>query len=905
MLARVLILAFAAIAAVAGAVSPANGQVLRSQNDPRPGVPAVRRTGPVVIDGKLDDAAWNAAKPISELIQSTPDEGKASSEKTELRFLYDDDALYLSARMYDSQGSVSVRTQLARRDQLLGDNGSDRIAIVLDPFRDRTTRVWFELNPNGVKGDHINGDASYDPVWEGASRIDSLGWTAEMRIPLSQLRFSRDSVQSWGLQVWRTLVRRNEQDMWAFWRNNEQGGAGYFGTLDGLQLKSQPRQLEVLPYAVSRLKYERATVGDPYHRDREGAVRVGGDLKYNLTSSLTLDATANPDFGQVEVDPAVVNLSAFEVSFQEKRPFFVANSSYLGFGNFSCYFCSNVSSLSVFYSRRIGRAPQLGGTVGGRSDFMDVPENSTILGAAKLTGRTKDGWSVGALEALTNRATATYVPVGGLPEQRQEVEPMTNYFVGRLRKDLRHGDTRLGIVSTLTNRFMSDTLETSRLRSRAGVLGADIQHYWAHRTYSFFSQVALSNVAGDTAAMRRTQLSSTHYFQRPDRTVTSDGLFDTRYDPTRTALSGYGFYARVAKETGNWLFEGIQNWRSPSFEVNDAAILGRTDYKWMLANAVRRWTTPGKGYRDIWISAGAQTQYDYEGDRTDLEYHGNLSVTLPNFWSASVGAIYHPGSYDPNATRGGPVVGVTGYKMMFFDLSGDSRSNYYWSLDGNIDHSIETRAWRASASPSLTLKPSGRLLIRLSPSFDRDITTLQYVTQQGDPTATNFYGTRYVFGTLDQRTLSMGTRLNATITPNMTFELYAQPFIASGGYSTFKEYASTRSRDYKVYGRDVGTIKSTLRADGVVSSYTVDPDAAGPAGSFSFGNPDFVFHSLRGTAVARWEYRPGSTLYFVWTQERAGQDSYNSIEFSRDRGSLLADRPTNIFLVKASYWIGN
>ncbi|MFL5567117.1 MAG: DUF5916 domain-containing protein, partial [Gemmatimonadaceae bacterium] len=357
----------------------------RSQNDPRPVAQAALRQGEVTVDGRLDDAAWAAAQPITDLIQSFPDEGKPPTQKTELRILYDASAIYIGARMYDSLGAAGVRSALARRDQVMnGDNNltSDKISIVFDTFRDKNGRTWFELNPDGVKGDHQNGDASYDPVWEGATKIDSLGWTAEFRIPLSQLRFSRASEQIWGMQIWRTIDRRNEQDMWAFWRSNEAGGPAYFGTLEGIKVGSQPRQMEIVPYLTTRSKFERARPGDPYHSNTDVLYRAGGDLKFNLTSNLTLDATVNPDFGQVEVDPAVVNLSVFETTFSEKRPFFVSNSGYFSTGGFSCFFCSNVSSMNLIYTRRIGRSPQLAGLLSGQSDYMDAADATTILAAA-------------------------------------------------------------------------------------------------------------------------------------------------------------------------------------------------------------------------------------------------------------------------------------------------------------------------------------------------------------------------------------------------------------------------------------------------------------------------------------------------------------------------------------------
>src|SRR5215212_5331875 len=416
-------------------------QTTRSQSDPRPVAQAALREGPVDIDGRLDETAWAKATPITEFVQSTPDEGKAPTERTDIRILYDGAAIYIGARMYDTAGARGVRGGLARRDQMMNGNDltSDRIAVVFDTFRDKNGRNWFELNPDGVKGDHQNGDPSYDPVWEGATSKDSLGWVAEMRIPFSQLRFSRAAEQTWGMQIWRTIDRRNEQDMWAFWRSNEYGGPGYFGTLEGIKVASQPRQMEFVPYATTRSKLARTQPGDPYHSTNDMTYRVGGDLNVNLTSNLTLDATVNPDFGQVEVDPAVVNLSVFETTFSEKRPFFVSNSQYFSTGGFSCYFCSNVSSLSLIYTRRIGRSPQLAGLLADESDFMDAADATTILGAGKVTGRTAGGITVGVMDAVTNREKATFRPVGSTVDDTQEIEPLTNYFIGRVRKDYRSG----------------------------------------------------------------------------------------------------------------------------------------------------------------------------------------------------------------------------------------------------------------------------------------------------------------------------------------------------------------------------------------------------------------------------------------------------------------------------------
>ncbi|HEX2723013.1 MAG TPA: DUF5916 domain-containing protein, partial [Gemmatimonadaceae bacterium] len=714
---------------VALSASLAAQQTTRSQNDPRPVARAAARNGSVTIDGKLDESAWSAATPIGELTQSSPNEGKPPSEKTELRVLYDDDAVYIGARMFDSMGAKGVRGVLARRDVLMnGGNSltSDRLALVFDTFRDKNGRTWFELNPLGVKGDHQNGDASYDPVWEGASNIDSLGWSAEFRIPYSQIRFSRDKAQVWGMQVWRSIDRRNEQDMWAFWRNNEAGGPAYFGTLEGIIVNSQPRQIEIVPYVTSRAKMERVRPDDPFHSRREATFRAGGDVKLNITSNLTLDATVNPDFGQVEVDPAVVNLSVFETTFSEKRPFFVSNSQYFSTGGFSCYFCNNVSSLSLIYTRRIGRSPQLSGLISSRSEFMDATDATTILGAAKITGRTRSGITVGLLDAVTNRETATFRTVGSTTDETVEVEPLANYFIGRLRKDLRGGSTRVGTLMTLVNRDLRNTDEIQRLRDRAGVLGFDLDHHWNQRAYGLNIQTALSGISGDTAAIRRAQQSSARYYQRPGRDESSDGLFDLKYDPARTSLNGYGFYARLAKETGNWLWETMQNWRSPGFEANDMGVLGRADYKWMLGNVARQWTTPGSWYRFIFLSGGVQGQFNYEGDRTDLDYHSGFNAQLKNYWHTGIFAIVRPSHLDERLTRGGPTVLQYGYNFLGVNLSGDQRRKVVWGTNLNLSTGRDNdEGHRFAINTSLTVKPTSSINVSVAPNWDHDFTAQQ------------------------------------------------------------------------------------------------------------------------------------------------------------------------------------
>ncbi len=903
-----------AAAFLIGTAGALRAQTTTAASASLPVATAASVSGGITIDGKLDEAAWGKATLISDFHQQQPNEGAPPTQRTEIRVLYDERALYIGARMYDSLGASGVRAPLARRDQLLdsnGNNGSfnslttDKLIVMLDPYHNHIDNAWFEINPAGVRGDQFNGDPSWDPIWQAATHVDSLGWTAEMRIPYSQLRFSRDSLQTWGLQIWRYTDRLNEQDMWSFRRKSESGGPMYFGSLGGLVIEPQPHQLEILPYVESRRQYKYAVPTDPYHKSSYGRVGTGADVKYLLTSSLALDATVNPDFGQVEVDPATINLSAYETYYSEKRPFFVAGSSAFDFGNFSCNFCSNTSSLDIFYSRRIGRPPQLNPYVGNLADFADTPDNTTILGAAKITGRTKGGYTLGVLDALTNRETARYLPAGGGAERTQKVEPLSNYFVGRIKKDLNQGATTIGGAFTSALRRLDDTVMANRLRRRAEAGGIDFDHTWHQRQYSWIGSILTSDVGGTSSAIDLTERSSAHYFQRPDRRVTTDGIFNAKYDPNATSLQGYGFYTRIAKDPGNWFWETAQNWRSPGFEVNDLSFLSRADFKWMNANAGRQWSTPGRWYRNAVILGGGQQQFNYDGDKTDLQTQVYFGSQFLNYWKLRAFGIHHPSVLDDRLTRGGPVVMRNGYNFTEVEVSTDARQRAVFDFAVQAGKGIGADTHTLILQPGVALKPAANVFISLSPNYVVDNNAAQYVKTVADPTATSFYGKRYVFAFIKTHTLSLDTRVNWTFTPNLTLQLFAQPFIASGAYSSFREFAAPRTLRKVVYGEDVGTIVRTPATALSGATYTVDPDGtAGPALPFTFGDPDFTFRSLIGNAVLRWEYRPGSTVFFVWTQNRTGTDTSGEFDFGKQRTQIFRDRPTNVFQVKINYWLG-
>jgi hypothetical protein len=899
-LALAALVAVSLLPLVSEAQTATTSSVARNGHEvPVPAMRAAARAGQVVLDGKLDEAAWNAVAPVTEFTQFDPDEGKPATERTEVRILYDEDALYIGARMFDRTPG-EIKTRLVRRDASLE---SDWFQVVIDAFHDHLGRAFFQVNPSGSKSDALgigasNPDDSWDGIWEAATGIDSLGWVAELRIPFSQLRFSRDPDQTWGLQMRRFIHRRNEESMWSFWHKNEPGGPSRFGHLEGVRVAGSTRHVEVLPYVVTRSKHVRPeNRRDPFNDGSLQNTRAGADVKYSVTSNLQLSATINPDFGQVEVDPAVVNLSQYETFFQEKRPFFVEGSGVFGFGFFSCYFCSNVSSIESFYSRRIGRAPTGIDLAYGRGQFVDAPDNSTIVGAAKLTGRTRKGFTVGLMDAYTRSERADIFDTLTTRRSDQLVEPSANFLVGRLKRDFRSGNLVIGAIGTSVARSL-DTVFATRMTEHAEMVGTDVLYTFKNRMYSIMSQVALSNVGGDSIAIQRVQRSPARYLQRPDRNPGA-------YDPSATSLQGLAGYFRLAKDGGDLNWEAQVNTRTVGYEVNDIAFQRDADYYWMNGNVLKNWNKPTRWYRNMFTILGSQQRYNWDGDLIDRQFHYFIGGRTLKFWQLSSFIIHRPGTVDDKLLRGGPVSAKPSNDFVALNVNSDSRKaisfglfpGYGWDAEGG---------WGFSPGAEITYRPASNVTLSLSPFYNASKSVQQFVQAVDDPTAAAFSGTRYVMSGLDQKSLELGTRMNVTFSPTMTLELFMQPFIASGHYFDFKEFDQTRSLKKSIYGRDRGTIATITNAGGRVTQYAIDPDgASGAAAPFTIDNPDFNFRSLRGNTVFRWEYRPGSTLFVVWTQsrERSAPVGIGDFDFSRDRQDLFAARPDNIFLVKVNYWL--
>jgi len=872
---------------------------------PPPEVRAVQLREAIHLDGKLDEEVWRTAPVATGLRQSQPLHtgdavGLPATQRTEVRFAFDDAALYVGARMYDDSGGAGVRTRLARRDANVS---SDYIQVIFDTYHDHIGRLFFWVNPSGVKQD-ANGlgggsDPSWDPVWEVKTNIDSLGWTAEMRIPFSQLRYPETAEeQTWGLQIWRQENRLNELSQWAWWGLEETGGPPRFGHLHGIVIRHAPGRVELMPYVVGRSANVPGDQTDPFFNPHALDGRVGGDATLRVTSNLTLNATVNPDFGQVEVDPAVVNLSAFETFFDEKRPFFVEGAGYFGLGGLSCFFCSNVSSLTMLATRRIGRPPQISPYRGGLAvpvDFADIPENSTILGAGKLTGRTRTGWSIGALDAVTRHETAP-VQFDDSTRGRFTVEPATNYFAARVAKDLRGGATQVKAMATSVYRDLGDPYVASRLSHHAEAFGISTDSWWNKRTVHLMAQLAGTDVAGDTAALRRIRFGSAHFFQRRDRSDTTDAL------RPRTSMQGLGGYARLAKESGHLLWEVSTNFRTPAYNNNDIAFFSRADYWWIEANIFPLWTKPTKWYRQLFLIAGGQEQHNFDGDLNDRQFQTFAQLQTLSYWWLTGFWIHRPSVFDDRLTRGGPVVRRPSNDFFSAGILTDSRKKVSGNLNTNFGCDNEHNCSH-SYNLSLQLQPRSNVAISLGPSIDHSETGYQYVGSYADPAYSLFFGNRYVFAHLTQNTVSMDTRLNVTFSPTLTLELFLQPLIASGQFARYNEFAAPRSARRLEYGRDFGTVTVTPAASPAPDTITLN--AGGGAPSYSFPDPTFTFRSLRGNAVLRWEYRPGSTLFVVWTRSSRIPDlPRGNIQFGDDASALFQGPSENIFLIKMTYWLG-
>ncbi len=849
-------------------------------------VTAIALSEPIRIDGRLSESVWQNPG-CDRFVQYNPKDGATPTEKTTVWVAYDREALYIAARLYDSEPGKIVK-RLGRRDDLVD---SDWFKFVVDPYNDKRSGYIFAINPacsmlDGTLYNDQGENDSWDGVWEGQAAVDEQGWTAEMRIPFDQLHFKKTDHATWGVNFIRVIFRKSESLIYSWRPKDESGFVSHFGPLVGLESISSGHSLELLPYATGKAAFTPAEPENPFVSGKKALGNLGVDLKLGLGSNLTFNATVNPDFGQVEVDPAVINLSAAETYYSEKRPFFIEGSSLFQFGILGgvSEVGANWGNPSFFYSRRIGHAPQ--GSVSS-AGYIDMPETTTILGAAKLTGQIGAGWNIGVLSGLTARESAKIDQSG--QRSRQEVEPLSDYTVLRMQKEFNQGRQGLGFIATGVWRDLRTPGLESELRNNGysgGVNGWTM--LGREQTWGLSAYLGATRVSGSAGAIWNLQQSYPHYFQRPDASYLHP-------DPASTSMEGWAGRLVLNKQKGNFIFNTAIGAVSPGFDCTDLGFqYGSNIINGHVMVGYQSFTS-GKLLRNWDVLLITQRNYDFGGDKIGEQRLIFITdATFLNNWSSNTQISVNPQIADNTLTRGGPQALTPAHTWGDFNIYSDNRKAWVLNGNGGFDASaMGPRNWYAGVT--VNWKPRPNFTVSVNPSYNNFYDPAQWLQKQADPLQTATYGNRYVFGELRQRTLAMPIRLNWIFTPRLSLQAYLQPFIAVGRFDSIRELARSKSYSFMTYGTAGSAI---VRNNG---DYAVDPDGSGPAEAFAVSNPDFSLKSLRGTVVLRWEYRLGSTLYLVWTQNRADYANPGDLSLGRDLGAMLRAPGDNIIMLKATY----
>ncbi len=839
------------------------------------------------IDGLMNDSCWNQVEWGNDFTQIQPKENIAPSQQTAFKILYDDNNLYVFIRAWDSEPD-KISRRISRRDHFDG----DIVSIKIDSYFDHQTAFSFAAMASGAKGDEIitddgqNYDESWNPVWFLKTSIDDKGWCAEMKIPFSQLRFGKKEEHVWGIQLQRHIFRLEERSLWQYIPKGSPGEVHLFGELHGIKGIKPQRQIELMPYAVARTERFEKEEGNPFLDDgKKSAISGGIDGKVAITNDMTLDFTINPDFGQVEADPSEVNLTAFETYFSERRPFFVEGKNIYQFQPSNTIVIHNMSADNLFYSRRIGRSPHNYPNLA-ENEYAEVPEATTILGAMKLSGKTKNGLSIGILESVTANENALIDNNG---ERRKEsVEPLTNYFVGRVQKDFNKGETVLGGMINAVNRNITNPA-LDYLPQEAYTGGIDFSHNWNERTWYFSGNTEFSYISGTEEAMIAAQSSSARYYQRPDADYMT-------FDSTRTSLTGYGGTFKFGRFSQKKIqFETSFTVRSPGLEFNDVGFMRYSDVihhgSWV-AYYVRN---PFSIFNNFYLNTNYWMYWNFSGKLLGVYANTNFNSQFKNRWRLNGNFTRESENISTNLLRGGPAFTMPGGSEMNLNLSTD-QSKKLILFGGNYQGFGDLQSERSQAYwLGFEARPFNALGISFEPEITSIDKTLQYVSTtsfNNDP--------RYIFGKIDQKIVSFTFRLNYTFTPELSLEFYGQPFVSAGSYGEFKRITDPDAGEfadrYHVFSDNEIAYRE---ADNV---YVVDENRDG-VGDYSFGNPNFNFRQFRSNLVLRWEYLPGSTMFFVWSQGRTSSDSNGSFSYGDEMQQLFSTNPHNVFLVKISYWL--
>ncbi len=833
----------------------------------------VRLLGPSpVINGRLDDEAWKQGEWAGDYTQQMPIEGAKPSAPTELKIVYDERNIYVAIRAYDDP--ELVHRYPGRRDDF-ANYAVDIVGVCFDSYNSKRTGFEFDLTAGGGKIDLILGngevewDTTWDAVWDGEVAHDGQGWTAEFRIPLNQLRFGPQDEQVWGLHAWRWIARNHEESQWQLIPRQNTGRMHQLGELRGIRGLTRPRHVELLPHVLGKVEPHRDGTGG-----MQGSGSAGLDAKIGLTSNFTLDVTMNPDFGQVEADPSVINLTAYETFYPEKRPFFLEGKKILDFP---------IEEFDqLFYSRRIGQAPSYTPQLG-QSETIDSPESTTILGAAKITGRTDGGLSLGVLQSLTAPETANITSPSGSREQR--VEPFGSYTVGRIHKDWNKGNTSLGGMVTETHRVISDP-QLDFLPTNALTGGVDFIQYYSNRSWVLDANAVFSQINGSRQAIHALQTNAVHYYQRPDASHLG-------VDDNATSLTGHGGSVRFGRSDSSRLrLTDHFHWYSPGLDLNDIGYLRQAD---IISNqAFLGWaeTEPKRIFRSYSFEYAREDHWDFGGLKTLSQNRLEATSMFKNNWQAS-GSFGRENSVDTRVLRGGPALRWHDFWSSTLVVGTDSSRRVSFSLNGAYDWAVDNPSRHSRVEGLLPVRLSNRFLISGRAAYEVLADTLQYAA-----TANSTDGPRWVIGRIDQKIWDFTLRANYAITPNLTLEYYGSPFLGTGRYAEFKQATQTLAERYEdrfhLYGAN------EISFEPATNTYVIR-EAAGGA-TYSFANPDFSFRQFRSNFVARWEYKPGSTLYVVWSQGRTNEEQRWDSSFSSNWNALWRQRPDNVFMMKLTYW---
>lgn len=827
-----------------------------------------------VIDGILNDAVWDTLDWSDDFTQKAPDEGKPPTYQTMFKIGYDDKFLYVGIRALDDKPN-EIQQRLSRRDGFAG----DRVNVIIDSYHDKRTAFVFTVTAAGVKGEEIatnngqNWDASWNPIWYTNAVVDEKGWTAEMKIPFSQLRFGNAKEQIWGLNVVRNLFRKNERSLWQRIPNTVSGFISEAGELHGLINLKPQKQLEIQPFTVLQYDSYEQEKGNPFRDGSDFTVNAGLDAKIGITNDLTLDLTINPDFGQVEADPGAIALDGFQIFFNEQRPFFVENKNIFDFR-----FANGPDN--VFYSRRIGRSPQGSANVGD-DEFADIPVNTTMLGAAKFSGKTRDGWSIGILETVTANE---YAEIDNNGNRREElVEPLTNYFVARAQKDFNDRNSYVGGIFTATNRNLGGKLNTLRKAAYTG--GMDFRHEWNNRDYFIQGNAVASHVIGSKEAITATQESLTHLFNRVDASHVS-------VDPNRTSLTGTGGRLFGGKRGGgNWRYNFGGNWRSPELELNDIGFLRQTDEIRQFASLTHLWQIPNNTYRDIRVRFSQNTAFDFEGNFNRVQYGLQGNINWENNWWTELEFVHKPRIFINAFLRGGPRWRFSKEDFMVLFFGSDRSKKFSFRMGYIVNQTKQDNFDFSRYVLGLNYQPFDSFSASLTTEFEENVNKTQYITQKDFGT-----GKRYILGNIDQQTLSTTLRLNYSINPNLSIQFYGQPFISRGRYSDFNFVNNATADDLN----ERVTWYTPNQIDFTNDDYLVDDNLDGLT-DYKFGNPDFSVVQFRSNLVVRWEYIPGSELFLVWAQGANGSENPRRSLLGGLNNQILNEPLNNTFLIKATY----